>query len=62
MRNAMFGFELDDNDDLNFMTVQLEGEINSFEDYIDAFNALVQLALENVGYMPIITFPHNGRT
>lgn len=58
MRNAMFGFELDDNDDLNFMTVQLEGEINNFQDYMDAFTALVQLSIQNAGVMPIITFPY----
>ena len=57
MRNAMFGFELDDNGDLNFMTVQLESEVNNFKDYMEVFSALVQIAMDNVGYMPIITFP-----
>ena len=58
MRNHMFGFELDDNDELNFMTVQLEVPVQCFAEYMEVFDALVQLAVQNAGIMPIITFPN----
>ena len=54
----MFGFELDDDDNLSFMTVQLESEVTNFKDYMEVFDALVQIAVQNAGIMPIITFPN----
>lgn len=54
----MFGFELDDDDNLSFMTVQLESEVTNFKDYMEVFDALVQIAVQNAGIMPIITFPY----
>ena len=55
--NPTFGFEPDEDGMINFMTVQLECEVNNFQDYMEVFKALVQLSLDNAGIMPIVTFP-----
>jgi len=55
-----FGFEPDDNGDINFMTVSTEHPIHNFEEYMEFFKAFVQLAEDNPGIMPILTFNHEA--
>lgn len=55
-----FGFEPDEDGLINFITIQTEFDITSFEAYMEWFGALVQVAYDNPGYMPIVTFP-NGK-
>lgn len=53
-----FGFMPDENGDISFITLQTEYAIQHFQDYMDNwFPALVQVAEDNPGYMPIATFP-----
>lgn len=52
-----FGFEPDENGDINFMTVGTEFQVTCFAEYMEWFAALVQLANDNPGIMPIATFP-----
>ena len=52
-----FGFVADENGDISFITLQTEFQITNFEEYQEWFKALVQVAIDNVGYMPIATFP-----
>lgn len=54
--SELFGFQPDEDGHFNFMTIQLEVEIENFQDYMGVFSALVQMAVDNAGYMPIITF------
>ena len=56
--NPTFGFEPDDDGMINFMTVQLECDVSCFAEYMEVFDALVRLSIDNAGIMPIITFPH----
>jgi len=51
-----FGFKPDENGDINFMTVSTEHPIHNFEEYMEFFEAFVQLAEDNPGIMPILTF------
>lgn len=53
-----FGFEPDEDGLINFITIQSEFDITSFEAYMEWFSALVQVAYDNPGYMPIVTFPN----
>lgn len=55
-----FGFEPNEEGDLEFMTVNTDFEINSFEDYQQVMHYLVQIALDNPGVMPILTFNHEA--
>ena len=52
-----FGFVADENGDVKFLTIQTEFEITDFHAYGEWFKALVQVAYDNPGYMPIVTFP-----
>ena len=52
-----FGFMADENGDVSFVTLQTEFQITNFEEYKEWFKALVQVAVDNPGYMPIATFP-----
>lgn len=52
-----FGFIPDENGDISFITLQTEFQITNFEEYKEWFGALVQVAVDNPGYMPIATFP-----
>lgn len=52
-----FGFMADENGDVSFVTLQTEFQITNFEEYKEWFKALVQVAVDNPGYMPIVTFP-----
>lgn len=53
-----FGFMPDENGDISFVTLQTEYVIQHFQDYMtEWFPALVQVAEDNPGYMPIVTFP-----
>lgn len=52
-----FGFEPDENGDIRFITIQTEFDITCFPEYMEWFAALVQVAYDNPGYMPIVTFP-----
>ena len=52
-----FGFEPDENGDIQFMTVTTDFPITCFAEYMEWFSALVQLAQDNEGIMPIATFP-----
>ena len=56
-----FGFMPDENGDINFLTIQTEFEIKDFHAYGEWFKALVQVAYDNPGYMPIVTFPEFNR-
>ena len=52
----------DENGDINFMTIQTEYIIPHFQAYMtEWFPALVQVAYDNPGYMPIATFPEFGK-
>ena len=55
-----FGYDTDDNGDLNFTTVETDFDVQSFEDYQQLMNYLVQIAIDNPGVMPILTFSHES--
>lgn len=55
-----FGFMPDENGDINFITIQCEFTVHSFPEYMEWFAALVQVAYDNPGFMPIVTFPEVG--
>lgn len=56
-----FGFVPDANGDIKFLTIQCEYVIQHFQSYMSEwFPALVQVAYDNPGYMPIVTFPEFG--
>lgn len=55
-----FGFVPDENGDINFLTIQSEFIATNFHEYGEWFKALVQVAYDNPGYMPIVTFPKYG--
>ncbi len=52
-----FGFMPDKDGNINFMTIQTEFVVTNFEQWNELFAALVQVAYDNPGFMPIITFP-----
>lgn len=52
-----FGYEPDENGDVRFVTIHSCYAIQGFQDYMDNwFPALVEVAEQNVGYMPIARF------
>lgn len=55
--SADFGFEPDAEGFVQFMTIQLQTEVHCFAEYMEVFDAMVELAMQNAGVMPIITFP-----
>lgn len=56
-RQYNFGFDADKDGNVNFITIQTEFNITCFPEYMEWFAALVQVAYDNPGYMPIVTFP-----
>lgn len=52
-----FGFGHDEDGCIQFMTVRTEFVPTNFQEYMGWFVALVQIAENNPGYMPIATFP-----
>ena len=57
MNPETFGFEPDENGQINFITIQCEYEVHCFAEYMEWFMALVKVADDNRGFMPIVTFP-----
>lgn len=55
-----FGFVPDENGDINFVTLETEFVMTNFEEYMEWFAALVQVAYDNPGFMPIATFPQSN--
>lgn len=53
----LFGFEPDDEGNINFLTIQSDYKPTSFEEYQELFAELVKVAVVNPGFMPIMTFP-----
>lgn len=51
-----FGFEPDEDGNINFLTIQSDYKPTSFEEYQELFAELVKVAVVNPGYMPIMTF------
>lgn len=53
MINPDFGFEPNEDGQIEFMTVHSDFEIHNFEEYMLFFKQLVELATLNAGIMPI---------
>ena len=52
-----FGFEPDEDGNINFLTIQTDYKPTNFEEYRELFNEMVKVAVTNPGFMPIMTFP-----
>lgn len=56
MSENFAGYEPDDEGYLRFMTVETDFVVTSLEQSVELFYYLAKLAVENPGYMPILTF------
>ncbi len=58
--SELFGFEPDENGDINFLTVSTNWLISNYEEYQELFKYLVELGEQNPGVMPILTFKNES--
>lgn len=62
MEGKLFGFEPDENGNIEFMTVETDVVVHNFVEYMELFKALVQVAEDyDNRFMPIIIFNDEQR-
>ena len=56
-----FGFEPDENGDINFQTISTDWLIRNYEEYQQLFALMVHIAESNPGVMPILVFSDENK-